>query len=115
MADMKHVYANQLLMTQLFLKKPVTATVTDKESFDKKLTEYAGRSVDSLKDSINDLDTELLALKDTLGVKTTATVLADKKIESPVANAKPKVEPVTKDSEEVASTKEAALNTLFGS
>jgi len=84
-ADLKMSYATDLLNSQVLLKKPSVSSVVDQESFDKKLGELAGRSVESLKDSIKDLSAELLSLKESMGIKKTSELVADKKITNPVA------------------------------
>lgn len=86
LTSLKHTYASNLLNTQILLKKPSVASVKDSESFDAKLKEYAERSLDSLKDSVKDLSIELASLKDGLGLKTTADLVAATKLSNPTAN-----------------------------
>lgn len=112
-ADLKMSYSNSLLNTQVLLKKPVTALVIDQESFDKKLTEYAERSVDSLKDSLKDLGPELVALKEGLGIKKIADMVADTKVTNPVANSNATIEDDNK-TESAEPTKSKALENYFG-
>lgn len=86
LVDLKTSYAANLLNTQILLKKPSVAGVKDAESFAEKLKEYSTRSVDSLKDSVKDLSLELSAEKETAGVRSIRDAIAEKKVESPVAN-----------------------------
>jgi uncharacterized protein YycO len=74
------------------------------------LADYAGRSVESLKDSVRDLSVEMLENKDFSVLKTTKELVADKKIESPAAN----TNSIDSKSLGVADiSKEKALETFF--
>lgn len=86
LADLKTAYAKMLLNTQIVLKKSTSASVKDFESYNKKLAEYAERSIDSLRDSVADLSIEMVELKDFTVIKTVKDLVSDKRVESPAAN-----------------------------
>ena len=109
-SDIKNAYATVLINSQLFLKKSIVSPVKDLESYNTKLADYAGRSVESLKDSVRDLSVEMLETKDFNVLKTTKELVADKKIESPAAN----TNSIDSKSLGVADiSKEKALETFF--
>lgn len=109
-SDIKNAYATVLINSQLFLKKSIVSPVKDLESYNNKLADYAGRSVESLKDSVRDLSVEMLENKDFSVLKTTKELVADKKIESPAAN----TNSIDSKSLGVADiSKEKALETFF--
>jgi len=60
--------ATDLVLCRVVLQHPDVTTLVTKEDFDKKVTEYAERSTDSLGDAVTDaLPTVLNAMKDTSG------------------------------------------------
>jgi hypothetical protein len=60
--------ATDLVLCRVVLQHPDVAELATKEDFDKKVTEYAERSTDSLGDAVTDaLPTVLNAMKDTSG------------------------------------------------
>jgi len=109
--DLKKSYATTLLTSQMFLKKTQVATIKDAEAFNAKLAEYCGRSVDSLKDSIADLATELSAYQESNGIKPIKNVVADKKLESPVSDTSPE-KADEKDAEKSKSDEEVIQDFL---
>lgn len=106
MADLKQSYAHNLLSAQMMLKKPTVVGIKDEESFNVKLNEYAARTTESLQDSLKDLAPELTSLRENLGLKTTATLVSQDKMDNPVANKTADV----KDKSDQLSTKEVVTS-----
>jgi len=111
LADLKTAQAFSLVSNSIVLRKPSVAGIVDMETFNAKVTEYASRSIDSLKDSMSDLAPELVSYRASLGIKPVATVVADKKPAPLVSNTPlaDKPEPGIVDSDE------KAINAYFGS
>jgi hypothetical protein len=108
LADLKTAYAKMLLNTQIVLKKSTSASVKDAESYNKKLAEYAERSIDSLRDSVADLSIEMVELKDFTVIKTVKDLVSDKRVESPAANTQAVATNTVAD-----VSKDKALETFF--
>lgn len=81
-ADMSQVLAESYLNTRFILNKPDTIGIESKEDFDEAVKKYASRSVDSLKDSIEDLVPELSDFRENR--ETDQTVDTTQRVDSPV-------------------------------
>lgn len=112
LADLRKSYATNLLNAQIILQKPTVAAIADAEAFNAKLNEYAERSVDSLKDSISDLTPELIARRDEVKVIKATAIIADSKVDNPVANVQPESKDEAKDTVK-EPTKAEALDIYF--
>jgi hypothetical protein len=92
---LKHAFARQLLDAKIILAKPDVASVENMEAYDNKLVEFSERTIESLKDALDDLSPELIVYKEQKGIKT-SDLLGNEKEENPTAN----VKPMSKDKEE---------------
>jgi hypothetical protein len=92
LAETKQLLAEQLLTSKLFLRKPDVSKVVTAEDYQAMLTKYADRTVESLKDALEDLTPEVIDFSKEQGIMTSASLVAEEKVTSPVANVKPKDE-----------------------
>ena len=97
LAETKMAYAQQLLANRMILKKGDVNGIDSKKDYENKLSEYAERSLDSLKDALSDLGPEITEASAQNGIKTANDFMQEERLENPVANMKPTEEA---DSEE---------------
>ncbi|RMG69765.1 MAG: hypothetical protein D6710_08240 [Nitrospirae bacterium] len=86
LAEAKNAYVSQLLNTRIILGKADVAGIKSDEDYKAAFAKYAERSMDSIKDSIEDLSIELSQFSN--GMKTYKTIgsAKDTKVEPPVVN-----------------------------
>ena len=70
----------------MVLQKSDVSSISTVEDYEAKLKEYAERSLDSLKDSLTDISTDLADCAKTLRIKTVKDFTSSSPVENPVAN-----------------------------
>ena len=106
-ADLHKLYAERLYDLKIYLGKPDVTEFKTPEDRDKKVEEFAGRSIESLRDQIGDL---LLEQGDQKLAPTTSA-----EVESPgVSHQDNTNDPNKKDKKEKKETKKDTLDRMFG-
>jgi len=89
-SKLKQITAKQLLDTKIMLGKPDVSDVSDKETYQEKLSELTKRSLDSLNDALTDISIELSNMKKDKGL----IDFTEKPIENPTVNGTPNTEKI---------------------
>lgn len=110
--DLRKSYATALLNAKILLRKPDTSGVKDMESYNSLISKVSERTIESLKDSLQDISQELVNYAKNNGVLLPLKdMISQDKLENPVKNLdKNKTE--DKKEVKVLSKEEAATNFL---
>lgn len=112
LTETKGALARQLMSDRLLLQKADVSAIDSSEAYDEKLAEFAERSLDSLKDALEDLKLEVAEAAKKVGVKSPSDFAKGAPVENPVKN----TPAPSKDKEEepkAPKTKRQALESLI--